>query len=153
MGSGASSGDVKNVIGETEQEKALALLYDVTHGNGVKQLRSTNVRVRVDCRPTRRHSHLLQRARGQHLRLQSTYPVQPSGSVTAGWRDNEGWRVDSMGREYGDVSGYSGVTQDSNNYVVRLEMPRNSMAGTLPSTEAFAYAMYGCRIRMPDFQV
>ena len=58
-----------------------------------------------------------------------------------------------MGREYGDVSGYSGVTQDSNNYVVRLEMPRNCMAGTLPSTEAFAYAMYGRRIRMPDFQV
>ena len=34
MGSGASGGDVKNVIGETEQEKALALLYEETHGNG-----------------------------------------------------------------------------------------------------------------------
>ena len=34
MGSGASGGDVKNVIGETEQEKALALLYEETHGTG-----------------------------------------------------------------------------------------------------------------------
>ena len=48
-----------------------------------------------------------------------------------------------MGRGYGDVSGYSGVTQDSNNYVIRLILPRNRiLAGTLPSTEAFAYVRH-----------
>ena len=57
-----------------------------------------------------------------------------------------------MGRGYGDVSGYSGVTQDSNNYVVRLNLPRNRMTGTLSATEALAYAMYvPVRLRYRDW--